>query len=73
MWRYDNMTSPSLPILNVNGDVIGTDGRHLVKVCTSALVRTRDVALNHIRARSQARRHAGTHAGMHARTHTLTH
>lgn len=32
IWRYDNMTSPSLPIMNLYGDVIGTDGRKLIKI-----------------------------------------
>nr|KAG5686400.1 hypothetical protein BaRGS_023700 [Batillaria attramentaria] len=32
VWRYDNLTDPSLPILDIYGDVIGTDGRHLIKV-----------------------------------------
>ncbi|XP_076461587.1 uncharacterized protein LOC143294057 [Babylonia areolata] len=31
-WRYDHLTSPSMPILDVEGGVIGTDGRHLVKI-----------------------------------------
>nr|KAG5706171.1 hypothetical protein BaRGS_025793 [Batillaria attramentaria] len=32
VWRYDNLTDPSLPILDIYGDVIGTDGRHLIKI-----------------------------------------
>ncbi|KAL8577021.1 hypothetical protein ACOMHN_065625 [Nucella lapillus] len=31
-WRYDNMTSPSLPIMDIDGDVIGSDGKHIVKI-----------------------------------------
>ncbi|XP_070212833.1 uncharacterized protein [Littorina saxatilis] len=38
VWRYDNMTSPSLPILDIYGDAIGTDGKHIVKVDANGAV-----------------------------------
>lgn len=32
LWRYDNLTTPTLPILDFFGDVIGTNGNFLIKV-----------------------------------------